>query len=472
MLQYVARRHALLLVALVALVFVGCGGGPVPGGRPNVLLISIDSLRADHLGSYGYRRPVSPVLDRLARRGAVFPETTAPTSWTLPSHISMLTSLNVSVHAVGYGRSLDPARETLAEILLDRGYRTAAFVTGPWMTAAFGIHQGFEEFSNTSILPRRDESTRPDAQEHVRSHSEVTSPEISDRAIRWIDRHAQDRFFLFLHYWDVHYDFVPPEPYDRLFDPDYEGSVDGVDFVTNDAIHPRMDPRDLEHVLALYDGEIRYTDHHIGRVLDHLESLGLLDDTVVIVTSDHGEEFFEHGDKGHNKTLHEEVIRVPLLLAWPRRVPGGRVVGVHARLVDLVPTVLDLAGLPPGEEAMGRSLVPALDGEEGAPAPAFLDLFLLPDHQYRGLRTPTQKTIVKYDEDATRAAVFDLIRDPGERRPEPPRPGTRFGTAFTEFQRAAEAFDALREALPKTPGREVVLDEETERLLRELGYVE
>lgn len=444
---------------------------------PSVLLISIDSLRSDHLASSGYPRSTSPVLDRIAREGAAFPQTVANTSWTLPSHISMLTSLSTSVHRVSYGRALSPARRTLAEILEAEGYRTGAFVTGPWMTPAFGMDHGFEDFSNTSAFTeasfRDGDGARPAPDAHERSHEEITSPTIADGAIGWIDEVGDDPFFLFLHFWDVHYDYIPPAPYDQIYDADYQGSIDGRNFVRNPAVHPDMPPEDLDHILALYDGEIRYTDHHIGRVLAHLEAAGRLDDTIVIVTADHGEEFFEHGDKGHNKTLHDEVLLVPLLVRWPERVPAGTLVASQVRLIDILPTVADLVGIDPGPEAMGRSLAPLfapgaiLEGE----APAFCDLFLLPGYEFQALRHESVKTIAKYDGEQTRGAIFDLLRDPQELRPMPPRGAD--DPRWAEFEATRKALEDLARALPDSDGGgDVRLSPEIEAQLRALGYIE
>ncbi len=477
------------LIAGLAFSGGGCSGGGEDSGEtaggtagprpprssgPNVLLVSVDSLRGDRIGSSGHPVATSPVLDRLAREGVSFPYTVSPTSWTLPAHVSMLTSLTVAVHGVGLGKSLDPARTTLAEAMREEGYRTAAFATGPWMTPAFGLHRGFERFANTSAFTEgsfrgRDE-TRPTLSAHASSHQEVTGEEIAQRAIAWLDA-TPEPFFLFLHFWDVHFDYIPPAPFDDLFDPGYRGSVDGVDFASNPAVHAGMARGDLEHVEALYHGEIRFTDRNIGRVLEHLRASGRLDDTVVAVTADHGDEFFEHGQKGHNKSLYDEVVVVPWILRWPGKVPAGRTVTEPVRLIDVAPTLLDLASADPERmpEAMGRSTAGHWSGNPPDPAPAFMDLFLLPDFQFQGLRSAASKTMVKYDDAGTRAAVFDLVRDPMERFPN--APSGRFESPFREFERTRDLMDSLREALPGGNAAAVELDPRTEAQLRALGYI-
>lgn len=446
----------------------------VPPG-PSVLLVSIDSLRADFLGTYGRPVGLSPVLDRLARDGAIFPITVSSTSWTLPAHASLLTSLYNPVHRVAYGSPLDPARITLAEELQAAGYRTAAFVTGPWMNRSFGLSQGFETYRNTSVLENRSfrdgDPTRPIPEAHLASHSEETGEEIAARAVAWLDENGDRPFFLFLHFWDVHYDYEPPPPFDTLFDPDYRGSVDGRDFIANQEIRAGMDPRDLQHVRALYEGEIRFTDRNLGRVIAHLEAQGLLDRTLVVVTADHGDEFFEHGLKGHNQSLYDEVVLVPLVLRWPQGVPRGAVAPGMARLIDVYPTILDLLGLAPGREAMGRSLRGAIEGEPEGDTTAFCDLFLLREHRYEALRTPNAKAIRKIEDDLTRHAVFDLLRDPRERSALNGPPGSPPALLQGDLDAASRRLERLGDALPGQGGAPVRLREDEERLLRELGYI-
>jgi arylsulfatase A-like enzyme len=367
-------------------------------------------------------------------------------------------------------------RTTLAEEMRAAGYRTAAFVTGPWMNRAFGLDQGFDDYANTSILEetafREGDATRPLPETHLRSHREVTGLEIASRAIEWLEGNGDHPFFLFLHFWDVHYDYTPPPPYDAVFDPDYEGAIDGRDFVTNPGVHAGMDVRDLRHVLALYDGEVRFTDRNIDSVIERLTELGLLDRTLVVVTADHGDEFFEHGGKGHNQSLYDEVIVVPLVMRWPAGIPRGRVVSTPVRLIDIYPTILDLVGLPPGKEAMGRSLASSITGVGNPPVPpAYCDLFLLSEHRYQALRSARSKAVAKIEDDLVRTAVFDLVRDPREHRPVHPTAGEPLGGVVEALREAANAVERLGRSLPRTGGEAVELDERELQLLRELGYV-
>jgi arylsulfatase A-like enzyme len=318
----------------------------------NVLLISIDSLRADRLGSYGNDRSTSPTLDRLAREGARFARAMSTTSWTLPAHMSLLTGRYVLSHGVvDQTDRLSAAVPTLTESLHQSGLTTAGIVSMLFLGTQYGFSRGFDVY---------DDHTIPSVTEYGALHDEPASV-LTDLATTWLRTQGERRFFLFLHFWDVHYDYVPPAPYDSMFDPDYTGRLTGTNFLSNPDVKSSMPRRDLEHIMALYDGEIRWVDDQIARLLAVLDEIGVSDTTAVIVTADHGDEFFEHGGKGHRRTLYREVVHIPLIM----RVPGydpGRVVDAPVSLVDVMPTVLELTGaaMPPGMD--GVSLVPTLAG--------------------------------------------------------------------------------------------------------------
>lgn len=321
----------------------------------NVLLISIDSLRADRLGAYGHERPTSPTIDRLARQGVRFAEAMTTAPWTLPAHMSMLTGLYPYAHRVNTEADRLPnGVTTLAQRLGAAGFRTAAVVSEGLVGRTYGFARGFDTF---------DDETAVKALAEV---DEETAPLVLQQAEAWLRRESAGRFFLFLHLWDVHYDFVPPAPYDRMFDPDYRGPMTGRDFIHDDAIRPDMEQRDLDHLLARYDGEIRWVDDHLARLLTILDELGVGERTAVIITADHGEEFFEHGYKGHGAALYRPVMQVPLVIHAPG-VAAGRVVDEPVSLVDLVPTILELTGVPLADPLDGISLVPAMTGRARLP---------------------------------------------------------------------------------------------------------
>ena len=377
--------------------------GEEPPTGPNILLISIDSLRADHLSSYGYDRQTSPNIDQLAAEGILFSQAVSTTSWTLPSHASLLTGLLPEAHGVVRPRHiLAEWPHTLAELLAAQGYLTAAFVSAPFLSSDFGMDQGFDLYDDESVHF----STNAD------SHSGATSPMIHEAVSGWLRANHEERFFLFVHYWDVHYDYDPPSPYDRLFDPDYEGDLTAQAFESNPRIRAGMPARDLQHIEALYDGEIAYTDEYIGKLLDLLDELNLADDTLVILTSDHGDEFFEHGRKGHYKNLHEESLRIPLIVRLPGRLPAGLEVDDVASLVDIAPTILDLVGVesearPPMQ---GRSLLPLISGDDSAGNTHTAYASFL--NRQTAVRSSHNKYIYRFHSD--RGQLYDLTNDPLE----------------------------------------------------------
>ncbi|HEX2484706.1 MAG TPA: sulfatase [Myxococcota bacterium] len=451
---------------------------PARARPPNLVLVSVDSLRADHLHAYGYPRETSPTFDRLAREGARFESAVSTTSWTLPAHAALFTGLYDSTHGlVDNGLRLAPELTTLAETLARAGYHTAGFYGGPYLHPTFGLSDGFEVWESCmtavpgelSDAELRAESRAPRA----RSHGDVTGPRTLERVARWAERQPRERpFFLFVHLWDVHYDFIPPPPYDRLFDPDYRGTLTGVDFMGNLAVNRRMDRRDLEHLVALYDGEIRFTDDVLGRLLDDLRARGLLGDALVVVTADHGEEFFEHGRKGHQKTLFDEVVRVPLVLHWPGRLPAGRVVPDQVRLVDLAPTLLAAAGVPAPAGVDGRDVLPLARGEPLAPQDALLELYA-DGRDQRALRTRELKAYARRGRRGRPPAEvgYDLRVDPGERVPLRRRDDARVDAAFASLDRARAAALARRRELGGG-ARETAVDDETRRRLEQLGYLD
>jgi arylsulfatase A-like enzyme len=462
-----------VLVCLLITSLAACRDGAPE--RPNVLLISIDSLRHDHLGCYGYGRATSPNLDRLAAEGAVFEQHVSSSSWTLPAHAALFTALPDSGHGcTDVDRALSPRHQTVAEQFQAGGYATAGFFAGPFLHPGFGLGQGFDIYqdctSNAAALAAKPASEwGRDSATNRLSHKDVANPRTFDAFQAWLARRDERPFFAFVHLWDVHYDFTPPPPWDERFDPGYQGWVTGEDFFFDERIGPRMEERDLEHLIALYDGEIGWTDTFLAKIRDELERAGVLDDTVIVVTADHGTEFFEHGWKGHRTTLYDEVIRVPLVVRYPRHVPGGVRVAAQTRSIDIAPMLLEICGLPALTDVAGESLLPLLRdparrAARGARALSELDSV---GRSLLSVRDTEWKVIG--DRAAATARVFDLRADPGEHAPipEPTAPFVQEGVraldvAGTELLRlgARNAGDVH----PSTPPEEVL------RQMRGLGY--
>ncbi len=454
--------------------------GETPPEPPNIVLISIDSLRADHVGAYGYPRDTTPAMDRLATEGTLFENVVADSSWTLPAHVTMMTGLSSLAHGVDEfaGGRIAPAHTTVAERLSEAGYATYGIYSGPYLHPVFGLGRGFDHyegvFGETLLDGAGFDLDEPDAARRItvanaRAHETVTSPLITDKAVDFLREVGDERFFLFLHYFDVHYDYIPPEEMWRRFDPDYQGSLNVENYRRNDAIHRDMDPEELEHVVARYDGEILFTDASIGRLVHALDGLGLSENTLVAVTSDHGEAFFEHGNKGHGRTLFDEVLMVPLILRLPERVPAGARIQQQVRHLDLAPTLLSFAGLEASLE--GRSLVEAWSGDASFPSLPALSTLRRNGH-WLSLRKPGLKFLVHRDGSAVTETIYELRGDPGEKTPLPlgaDQPSATRDELHRELRIAVLWAEALRKQ-----GAEgsMELPEELKEQLRSLGYIQ
>jgi arylsulfatase len=310
-----------LVAAWILVALPGCAPDRRP---PNVLVISIDTLRQDHVSAYGYARATTPNIDALAREGALFRDAVSSSNWTLPAHMSLMTGLAPSAHRVeDDGHRLPASVQTLAGVLAQAGWRTGGFTSHVYLDPEFGFARGFDDYE-----------TVPDQRADA----------VTDKALAWLERPSERPFFLFLHYFDPHWEYDPPEPFASRFGA-AERRYGSAAF-----LYPHLDPANplpapaIPEVVKLYDGEIAFTDHHIGRLVDRLRERGQLDDTLVVVVSDHGEEFGEHGTFGHGTHLHGEVTRVPLIVRAPGRAEAGERRGT-ALLSDLPHTLLAAAGV-------------------------------------------------------------------------------------------------------------------------------
>ena len=475
------ERREFLLTLLTALASAGkVGAASGPGKkRPHVIFISIDTLRADHLGCYGYGRKTSPNIDSLAGQGVRFANAFAQSSWTLPSHMSMMTSQYPHVHAVENAKSsLNESAVTLAEILSEAGYRTAAFVSWIFVSQKYGFGQGFREFTEL-IPPERyiDSSTR----------FSFKAEEVTACVSRWLQQKHDQPVFLFVHYFDPHMNYEPPPPFDAAFDTDYQGEASGefdwlrryIKYVHAEADRQTISPRDLEHVKALYDGEIRYTDTHLKALLDAIDkSLGL-DNCLLVLTSDHGEEFNEHGSmEGHQWTLYDEVLHVPLILRLPGGVHAGTVVQPVVQLIDPAPTILDVLGLPAAPSFQGRSLVGLVTGDYD---PTENRLTFAENRRFNAKQSvrSSRYKLVHTDDIGVNARgvpvvpgyeMFDLEQDPAEQHniyDGSHAAAIALAVHLHQWKASWPAGPAAGE-----PGPEVELSEEELERLRDIGYIQ
>jgi len=458
---------AAILVAMLA--GAGCSNDvPVPTGAPNVLLISVDSLRRDHVGTYGYPLPTTPTIDRLAAEGVIFRHAVSTTSWTLAAHAALLTGVHDARHGATVPAAiLSESIPTLAEAFRAAGYRTVGLYSGPFLHPHFGLARGFEEYIDCTSYGLEDATNPAHPRVHASSHKDVTNPRLAESFARVVARTDTRPFFFFVHMWDVHYDLVPPPPYDRMFSSDPSPPDVDRDFRHDRAFVPGMDERSYRQVIALYDGEIRFTDETIEKMLGQLRASGLLDDTIVVVTSDHGEEFLEHGGKGHRNSLFDEVLAVPLVFWSPTRLRPG-VVETAASLVDVAPTLAGLAKLPDLEGIDGRALFDI----HGAPV---TDARIAISELRASVRRPKLVAAQRYPDKVIRdvktgaESYYDLAEDPREREPRSPATVGSAHPLVAELDRwySAKAGGVESARKPSRP-----LAPAMEKRLRSLGYLD
>jgi len=373
------------------------------GSLPNVVIYLVDTLRADHLGLYGYERDTSPMLDRWAAGAVVFERAYAPSSWTRPSIVSLLSGLDPIRHGVEDRLDVVPEDvRLLSEHLQARGYATFAAVTNPNVLPEWGFGRGFEFFED---LDAAGHGARADA--------------VTDWVVTRLDTLTRRRpFFLYLHLLDPHAPYDPPPPFDDRY--------------------PRSPALPADRSIGRYDGEVAFVDAEFGRLLGALARQGLADDTLLIFVSDHGEELMEHGSMGHGYSLFEEVVRVPLVMHLPRGARAGTRVAAPVSLVDVVPTVLSRLGLPPAPDVDGRDLSPLLDGRDRDFENRELVLSLYTTGTRSNLVRGLLEGPLKYlrrSRPTESEALFDLERDPHETQDRAAlEPGAR--------QRLAAALDA------------------------------
>jgi len=394
---------------------------------PNILLITLDTTRADHLGCYGHQPARTPNLDRLAREGVRFDRVYCPAPLTLPSHCSIMTGLDPVAHGVhNNGHDLPPGIRTLAEILKVRGYSTSAFVSSFSVDSRFGLDRGFDVYDDTfrAELPFKT------------LNAERRAEETFVRFSRWLENNGEKRFFSWVHYYDPHWPYDPPSPYNEEF-----------------AGLP-------------YDGEIAYMDHYVGALLDRLREKGVLEKTVIVIAGDHGEGLGEKVEIGHGIFLYEETLRVPLILHNPAAFRRSRVIKSQVRLVDLAPTILEIVGLKEEAAGMkGQSLVGWIRGKSRKDLDSLVESFYPRENfgwsEMVGLVSARWKFI-----QSPRPELYNLEKDPEE----------RMDLYKTAADRAGEMKKKLEEVLrtgssaESTSGGGGMRAEDMERL-RSLGYV-
>ncbi len=422
--------------------------------RPNVILISIDTLRADHLSCYGYPRKTTPRIDIFRRGATLFEQAIATAPSTLPSHVSIFTSLLPSHHRASVARSsgVDPGALTLTEILRREGYETASFNGGIQLDPLYGLARGFDIY----------QSARPSvATAEVLVDAVDRFDHAVTEAVKWIREREPGPFFLFLHTYETHHPYTPDPDLLEPMDAGYQGPLPdhiSVELLKRiNAGEVEVDERDLEHIVAAYDAELASVDAAFGELMEFLEQERLYDDAVIMVTSDHGEEFGEHGIVGwHAHSLYDELLRVPLLIKLSGSRGAGRSVEAQVRGIDLAPTILDELGLPIPPSFEGASLLPAIAGSGDPPEHAVSQKDVTVPEDEASIRTLTWKW--------TQGRLFHLPSDGLETTDVSP---SNQATA----EALSRALEGLLKARSKPPDHLVEPDEELLKKLRSLGYV-
>jgi len=423
--RFLICRYTLLFV-LFCLLAQGCSKGKIEDA--NVLLITVDTLRADHLGCYGYDRIETPNIDALARSGVLFQNANAQCPITLPSHASILTGTYPQFHRIRDNGDffLSQSQTTLAEILKQHGFATGAVVSSFILDRQFGLDQGFDSYDDRF-------GSNPGGGDAV----EQKADKATKKAIQWLEKNQKKRFFLWVHYMDPHDDYVPPFPYSQKY-----------------ASNP-------------YDGEIAFTDEQVGKLLDQLKEWKLDAKTIVILMADHGEGLGEHGESTHSSFIYESTMRIPLIISSPSFLPKEKEIPGLARSIDILPTVLNLLGLPPDEAAQGESLVPWVRGqglgvERKSYGETMFNKLLFDWSALRSMKTDRWKYI-----HAPKPELYDLQADPKE-----------LHNLYDEQKETARKIaEDLKQLLESTMARgagaqsDHKMDKDAVEKLRSLGYV-
>jgi arylsulfatase A-like enzyme len=506
-----ARSVATALVVVGIALFLGWAlARPLPtpdvesmpdlreSARAPVILIVLDTLRADHLGLYGYPRDTSPALDEFASAATVFERCISTSSWTVPAHASILTGLYPRSHGSHLKSGVNSAElglaaalRTLPEVLKEAGYQTGAVVANSWLRAGSGFEQGFGWFEDSKRHPLLldpwmwmfanvvSETIGPSSwiDSILGAFKPIFTPyptfeEMASSAIDWIDRSPERPFFLFMNAMEAHDPFEPPPPFRDRWAGRHPGRVPfhHVRAQTLRGEH-LIDQRLLEHFVSQYDGEIAYLDRQLGRFFDELRVAGVFDQSWIIITSDHGEHFGEHGLLWHRTSLYRELVHVPMIVKRPNQLIGDRV-GSLVQLTDIMPTLLRENDIPLSDR------LPEDAGLWSERTTAFSELYydewIVNEHgpdaarSLFSLETANEKLIFSKGETAA-IEVYDVNKDPGELE-------NLAASRPDAASRLADRLDRFVDSLPDPPttsGRsEDELDEATLRRLRSLGYVE
>ena len=472
--RYKLRLYSILFVVIL---LSGCGQEQEVSGvstePPNVLFILVDTLRPDHLGTYGYTRKTSPNIDRLADEGVKFNKAFAQSPWTAPSISSIFTSLHPSASGVIKiaNLTMHTLRDnyiTLAELLSGNDYDTAAFISNPWLSKNMKFDQGFDTYDMFEWNK---------------------APLITNAAFDWLDNKSSSKpFFVYMHYMDVHCPYNEiPAPYNELFP---EGSDDLYlrTVITDEQKkgHPNICwkvgvDHSLNYFITKYDQEIRYVDDEIGKIISKLKDSGNLENTLIVIASDHGLQFLDHGGWGKGETLYNENLHVPMVLRLPGRLPKGKEINTLVRNIDLMPTILNLLNIPLEHQVQGVDLTPLIKKGRKISVSAFseeLDLEVDLSRTIKSLRTDKYALILNTK--TYEAEFYDAKSDPKEgddllKKPEPDvSKNADLSMELSEVMHfiMEENISILNKHLSEEEEETPELDEQMQKKLKSLGYLQ
>lgn len=431
----------------------GCSSEPPPA-LPNLILIVIDTLRADHLGCYGYEHDTSPNIDKFADSGVLFQNAYCQMPTTGPSHASIFTSKHPRSHGVlKNGWVLSDTFPTIAQILKENGYTTAAVVSSFALASKFGFSKGFDFYDEKLTLEGSTMSILEQWEGHAMTGGFDQRADLAtQKAVRWIQQNDKKPFFLWVHYFDPHSPYAPPEPYEKKFIKNADNGTD--------------------RIIAKYDGEIKFVDEEVGKLLNVIKKKRLDPNTLIIIISDHGEGLGQHNWLAHGMFLYDEQMRIALMMSFPNVIPRGIEIDSLVQTIDILPTVLHLMGLEYKEDFSGNSLVKMIQNPgDSSSHPVFLERrrygpssilhAMAPGNKF-ALRDGNMKYIWAPEEGTEE--LYNLAADPAELK--------------NIVNRHRETADKMRDMIEEwkkgeaDTKHEQSIDEETRKKLEALGYVE
>ena len=437
------RRRPVAGAIIAACALLAAAGCNKP--KPSILVISIDSLRADEVARVENDRPVAPALAAFARESVRFTSALSAAPWTTPSMMAVMTGLPAPAHGVEeHDRALAPSVPVLAELLQRARWRTGAVSPALTLRPEYGFARGFDDYDFEPL-----------------GHDVITSPKLAGKTLHLLDRYKDDRFMIWVHFWDPHYNYIPPAPFDEQYRIGVKPAREDVQCLK--WIENPLPPEGALYLHGQYRGEIAYTDKFVREILEHLEKLGRADDTIVVILGDHGESFQAHGWLGHTIRVDQDMTHVPIMIRWPGHLAPAEIGGA-VEIAQIGPTLLKLAGLP--HEGFG--LVKPLPL---TPADAVADASALTQTLRMGCFTGLLKGRWKYQLDHRTCGerLFDVSADPGETSDRAPQ----------EAQALAAMRGALRDRFDEIAAAKVPhamlpqqLIDETEAALRSIGYVQ